>query len=87
MGARLDVDDLVELKVELDELGRRIAAASHRVGELLAVRPSPTATGTAGMPCVADITWDPREEDAVATHKMEPLNNASLHDEPPSRPA
>lgn len=87
MGARLDVDDLVELKVELDDLGRRLRAASIAVGELIAQQgmPSPTATGTAGLPCAGEFSLNAQPE--IATHCVAPLDNASLHDEPPSRPA
>jgi hypothetical protein len=44
----------------------------------------------ANRPEVADIVWDGSAEEGedtiVKTHKMEPLDNASLHDEPPSKP-
>jgi hypothetical protein len=73
-------DDLLELRVECEDLRRRIRVVEKRIAELERI---PHA---AGAPCVADIALNALPE--VCVHDVAPPDDAlSLRDEPPSRPA
>jgi hypothetical protein len=86
MGERLDVDPQLDIIVELDEMIRRLQTIRDYHARHLVARSVPTLS--TGLPCVADMVWDGTDDvdGAVATHAMEPLDHASLLDEPPSRP-
>lgn len=65
-------DELLELRVELEEirkrltdiaaessdLSRRAGLVGYRLGELARAGAVASATGTAGLPCTADVVWD-----------------------------
>lgn len=98
-------DELMEVRVEVEDLRRQIGEAeSHlgglrhrlglvgfRLGELARQSVVPTATGRAGVPCgeyeFREAAPDVAQDEELLTHAMEPLDNASLYDDPPSRPA
>jgi hypothetical protein len=85
------VDAALRILVVTYSIERMIQTVRGSAAELMrhAGHRETSATSVSGLPCAAEIVWDSREDDAreVLTHATEPQPNASLHDEPPSRPA
>lgn len=91
---RVEVEDLrrqlSDAESHIGGLKKRMGLVGYRLGELARQLVVPTVTGRAGAPCAEyefrEAAPDVAQDEEPLTHAMEPLDNAALYDDPPSRP-